>query len=171
MSLKGVILGLVLLGRGVYVIARRKEFPDQPKQVYGLDPLQDVLGDRVGSGVHWGVFVVVPLLVGAYLLLTGLGFDRIGPGDPASEQIERAELAPDKQVGVELSMVLARLTDAGFLASRLEGGKGVSVSGDHFEGSILQSDTGWRVVCDERSFEVASLADAGTKILECHRPQ
>jgi hypothetical protein len=171
MSFRGVILGLLLLGRGVYVIARRKEFPDQPKQVYGLDPLQDVLGDRVGSAAHWGVFVVVPLLVGAYLLFTGLGFDRIGPDYPASERIERAELAPDTQVGVEQSTTQTRLTDAGFLVSRLEGGKGLSVSGDHFEGSILQLDTGWRVVCDERSFEVASLADAETKILECHRPQ
>lgn len=171
MSFRGVILGLVLLGRGVYVILRRKEFPDQPKQVYGLDPLQDVLGDRVGSAVHWSVFVVVPLLVGAYLLVTGLGFDRIVPDEPYGQRSETAELAPDSQVAAELSMAQTRLTDAGFLVSRLEGGKGLGVSGDHFEGSIRQANTGWRVVCDERSFEVASLADAETKILECHQPQ
>lgn len=171
MSFRGVILGLLLLGRGVNVIARRRESRDQPKQVYGLDPFQDVLGDRVGSAVHWGVFVVVPLLVGAYLLITGLGFDRIAPAEPYGQRSERTELAPDSPVAVELSMTQTRLTDAGFLVSRLEGGKGLGVSGDHFEGSILPSNTGWRVACDERSFEVASLAAAETKLLECHQPQ
>lgn len=171
MGLVSVIVGLVLMGHGGYVIARRKASSDQPKQVYGLDPLQDVLGDGVGSAVHWGVFVVIPLLVGGYKLATGLGFDRIMPDDPYGERIERADLAPDKQAAVELPMTQARLTGAGFLVSRLEGGKGLSVSGDHFEGAILRWDAGWRVVCDERSFEVASLADAETKILGCHEPQ
>jgi hypothetical protein len=169
MGLVSVVVGLVLMGYGAYVIARRREFPDQPKQVYGLDPLQDVLGDGVGSAVHWGVFVVVPLLVGGYALVTGLGFDRMGPD--VYERSERAELTPEEQAGVQLTMTQARLTGAGFLASRLEGGKGLRVSGDRFVGAILPLDTGWRVVCDERSFEVASLADAETKILQCHQPQ
>lgn len=64
MGFRTVVLGMLLLGFGGYMVASHKENPTQPKKVYGLDPLQDVLGDGVGSALHWAVFVVVPFGAG-----------------------------------------------------------------------------------------------------------
>ena len=61
-------------------------------------------------------------------------------------------------------MTQARLIGAGFMVSMLEEGKGLRVSGDRFAGAIVRSDTGWRVFCDDHSFQVTSLIEAEAKI-------
>lgn len=110
------------------------------------------------------------LVLGGYALVVGLGFDRLGAPSPAYEPSARAEPTPDEHAAFQLTMTQARLTGAGFMVQRLEGGKGLRVSGNRFVGAILPSGTAWRVVCDERSFDVASLPEAEAKILECHQP-
>jgi hypothetical protein len=170
-----VIIGALLIGWGGYVLARRKEYPEQPKQVFGLDPLQDVLGDGVGSAVHWGVFVVAPFVLGGYAFFVGLGFDRRWAPEPAPEPAPelsgRAEPTPEEHAAFQLVMTQARLIGAGFMVSMLEHPEGLRVSGDHFAGAILKSEAGWRVVCDDHSFQVASLIEAEAKILACHHPR
>ena len=172
MSLRTVITGMLLVGCGCYVLLRRRENPGQPKQVYGLEPMQDVLGDGFGSAVHWVVFVVAPFAVGGYALLSGLGLDRRWEREPTSEPRAKLERTPEQQAAFELMMAQMRLSSAGFRVSTLEGGKGLRVSADRFAAAIVELETGWRVVClDDQSFDVTSLIEAEAKILDCQQPR
>jgi hypothetical protein len=165
-----VVSGIVLVLLGCYVVLDRREKAGRPKQVRGLEPIQDVLGDGLGSVVHLVVFAVLPIVVGGYFIFTGLGWHRLWErtsADAAAEQISTSE--QDAQFRLETAE--ARLAGAGFSVVRLEHGDGMQLSEAGFRGSIRKLASGWRVQCGELApRDVDSLNDAEARILQCHQP-
>jgi hypothetical protein len=166
---KGVATGIVLVLLGWYVVINRREKAGRPKQVRGLEPLQDVLGDGPGSVVHLAVYAVVPIAVGAYLISSGLGFgfDRLWTDETPAEPTS----TPEQDAALRMDMAAARLTGAGFSVVQLEHGEGMQISEAGFSGAIRKFGSGWRVDCGgHEPQDVPSLNDAEAKILECHQP-
>jgi hypothetical protein len=164
-----VVSGIVLLLLGCYVVLDRREKAGRPKEVRGLEPIQDVLGDGPGSVVHFVVFALCPLALGGYFIFAGLGLDRLWQRGPADEAAELSS-TPEEDARFRLGMAEARLAGAGFSVVRLEHGEGMQLSEAGFSGSIRKLGSSWRVQCGELAYDVPSLNDAEAKILECHQP-
>lgn len=163
-----VVSGIFLMLLGCYVVVDRREKAGRPKAVRGLEPIQDVLGDGLGSVVHLVVFALCPIALGGYFIFAGLGLDRLWERGPADEAPELRSTPEDEQF--RLGMAEARLAGAGFSVVRLEHGEGMQVSEAGFSGSIRKVGSSWRVQCGELAYDVPFLNDAEAKILECHQP-
>jgi hypothetical protein len=165
-----VFSGMILVLLGCYAALNLREKVGRPREVRGLEPIQDVLGDRLGLAVYFIIFAVWPLGLGGYFMFTGLGGDRLwerGPGDETTE----LRSTPEEDAVLRLDMAEARLAGAGFSVVRLEHGEGLQVSEGSFSGAIRQFGSSWHVDCGAHDpYDVPSLNDAEAKILACHQP-
>jgi hypothetical protein len=165
------LLGGYLVLLGCYAVLNRREKAGRVKEVRGLEPIQDVLGDGPGSVVHFVVFAVAPIAVGGYLIAIAVGWDRLWQRESLDETPAELRSTPEQDAELRLDMAEARLAGAGFAVVRLEHGQGMQVSEAGFSGAIRKSGSGWRVECGgHEPYEVLSLNDAEAQILECHRP-
>ena len=168
---RAVITGIVLLLAGCYVLLLRKENPEQPRKVYGLAPMQDVLGDRLGSVAHFLVLGFVPLGYGCFLLAMGFNLDRGWEREAPQATAGELKAREARDAELQLGMSEARLISDGFAVTRLEQGEGLRVSAAGFSGTIVKSDLGWRVDCGAKgTHEALSLSAAEDIVLVCYRP-
>ena len=64
-----IILGVVALAFGLYTLFARTYAPNQ---LWKLEPMKKQWGEKVGLTIHVLAYTVLPLVVGAILLVSGL---------------------------------------------------------------------------------------------------
>ncbi len=64
-------LGLVLIAFGLFTLWMRLTAP-QSRMFSKLEPMQKALGSGLGTALHWVSYTVLPIVVGALMLIYGL---------------------------------------------------------------------------------------------------
>lgn len=69
MNVTTVGIGIAAIGYGLYTAWARRAKPEQSKK---LEPMKKFWGDTGGEVVHFVGYTVVPIVIGAILVLSGL---------------------------------------------------------------------------------------------------
>jgi hypothetical protein len=64
-----VLVGVVAIGYGLYSAWARRAKPEQFKK---LEPMKKFWGERGGQAVHVISYTVMPIVIGIFLVLSGL---------------------------------------------------------------------------------------------------
>ncbi len=69
MNIVTIAIGIALVFFGIYMAIARKR---QPQAAGKRQALQELFGDEMGSRIHLGTYVVIPILAGGMFIFSGM---------------------------------------------------------------------------------------------------